>query len=149
MLAKLSEALFIETLRTYAATLPDNHTGWLAAARDHHIGKALAVMHNQIAHPWTIASLANEVGLSRTALVDRFTERLAVPPITYLTRWRMQLAARALVTTSYNTARIAADVGYESEAAFSRAFKREMGLPPARFRRETRQAQLSSRIDAS
>ena len=101
-------------------------------------------MHNQIAKPWTIASLASEVGISRTALVDRFTELLAMPPITYLTRWRMQLAARALVTTSYNIASIAADVGYESEAAFSRAFKREMGLPPARFRRETRQAQLSS-----
>lgn len=146
MLAKLSEALFIETLRTYAATLPDNHTGWLAAARDQYVGKALAIMHNRIAQPWTIADLANEVGLSRTALVDRFTELLAMPPITYLTHWRMQLAARALVTTSYNIAQIAADVGYESEAAFSRAFKREMGLPPARFRRETRQDQLSSKV---
>lgn len=149
MLAKLSEALFIETLRTYAATLPDTHTGWLAAARDHHVGKALALMHNRIAQPWTIADLANEVGLSRTALVDRFTLLLAMPPIQYLTRWRMQLAARALVTTSYSTAQIAADVGYESEAAFNRAFKREMGLPPARFRRETRRDQLPSNVGPS
>jgi AraC-like DNA-binding protein len=134
MLAKLSEALFVDTLRRYVAGLPDQQTGWLAGARDPIVGKSLGLLHSRIAHPWTIADLADEVGISRSALVERFTRYLSEPPMTYLTRWRLQLAARSLENTSRGIAEIAADVGYESEAAFNRAFKREFGRPPGRYR---------------
>jgi AraC-like DNA-binding protein len=90
------------------------------------------LLHSRIAHPWTIADLANEVGISRSALVERFTRYLCEPPMTYLTHWRLQLAARSLERTSRGVAEIAADVGYESEAAFNRAFKREFGQPLGR-----------------
>jgi AraC-like DNA-binding protein len=93
-------------------------------------------MHSRIAHPWTIADLADEVGISRSALVERFTRFLSEPPMTYLTRWRLQMAARSLEKTSRGVAEIAADIGYESEAAFNRAFKREFGRPPGRYRTE-------------
>jgi AraC-like DNA-binding protein len=134
MLAKLSEALFVDTLRRYVAGLPEQHHGWLTGARDPIVGKSLGLMHRRIAHPWTIASLADEVGISRSALVERFTRYLSEPPMTYLTRWRLQLAARSLERTSRGVAEIAGDVGYESEAAFNRAFKREFGRPPGRYR---------------
>jgi transcriptional regulator GlxA family with amidase domain len=138
MLAKLSEALFMDTLRRYMAGLPELETGWLAGARDPVVGKSLSLMHSKAQHPWTIAELAKEVGLSRSALVERFTRYLSEPPMTYLMRWRLQLAARALAATPRGVAEIASDVGYESEAAFNRAFKREFGVPPARYRREHR-----------
>jgi AraC-like DNA-binding protein len=134
MLAKLSEALFVDTLRRYVASLPEQQNGWLAGARDPIVGKSLGFLHSRIAHPWTIADLAEEVGISRTALVERFTRYLSEPPMTYLTRWRLRLAARCLETTSRGVADIAAEVGYESEAAFNRAFKRELGQPPGRYR---------------
>jgi AraC-like DNA-binding protein len=139
MLAKLSEALFVDTLRRYVAGLPEEQIGWLAGARDPIVGKSLAILHSRVNQPWTIADLAREVGLSRSALVERFSRFLTVPPMTYLTRWRLQLAARALTSTSRGTADIAADVGYESEAAFNRAFKRQFTLPPARYRRAAKQ----------
>jgi AraC-like DNA-binding protein len=138
MLAKLSEALFVETLRQYVASLPAEETGWLAGARDPEVGKSLAILHSRVDHPWTIAELAKEVGMSRTALVERFGRYLSEPPMAYLTRWRLQLAARRLTSTPRSVAEIAGEVGYESEAAFNRAFKREFGSPPARFRRERR-----------
>jgi AraC-like DNA-binding protein len=134
MLAKLSEALFVDTLRRYVAGLPEQQTGWLAGSRDPIVGKSLGLLHSRIAHPWTIADLANEVGISRSALVERFTRYLSEPPMTYLTRWRLQVAARSLESTPRGVAEIAADVGYESEAAFNRAFKREFGRPPGRYR---------------
>ena len=134
MLAKLSEALFVDTLRRYVASLPEQQTGWLTGVRDPIVGKSLGLLHSRIAYPWTIADLANEVGISRSALVQRFTRYLAEPPMTYLTRWRLQLAARSLERTARGVAEIAADVGYESEAAFNRAFKREFGQPPGRYR---------------
>jgi len=134
MLAKLSEALFVDTLRRYVAGLPEQQTGWLAGARDPVVGKSLGLLHTRIAHPWTIADLADEVGISRSALVERFTRYLSEPPMTYLTRWRLRLAARSLERTSRGVAEIASDVGYESEAAFNRAFKREFGQPPGRYR---------------
>jgi len=134
MLAKLSEALFVDTLRRYVAGLPEQQTGWLAGARDPIVGKSLGLLHSRIAHPWTIADLAEEVGISRTALVERFTRYLSEPPMTYLTRWRLQLAARSLENTSRGVSEIAGEVGYESEAAFNRAFKREFGEPPGRYR---------------
>ena len=145
MLAKLSEALFVETLRRYIAGLPEEQTGWFAGARDPIVGKSLAILHSRVNHPWTIADLAKEVGLSRSSLVERFSRFLSVPPMTYLTRWRLQSAARSLTTTPRGTADIAADVGYESEAAFNRAFKREFGLPPARYRREAKKPTRSSK----
>jgi AraC-like DNA-binding protein len=134
MLAKLSEALFVDTLRRYVSGLPEQQMGWLAGARDPIVGKSLGLLHSRLAHPWTIADLADEVGISRSALIERFTRYLSEPPMTYLTRWRLQLAARSLERTSRGIAEIAADVGYESEAAFNRAFKREFGQPPGRFR---------------
>jgi AraC-like DNA-binding protein len=134
MLAKLSEALFVDTLRRYVAGLPEQQTGWLMGARDPVVGKSLGLLHSRVSHPWTIADLADQVGISRSALVERFTRYLSEPPMTYLTRWRLQLAARSLESTSRGVAEIAADVGYESEAAFNRAFKREFGLPPGRYR---------------
>jgi AraC-like DNA-binding protein len=134
MLAKLSEALFVDTLRRYVAGLPEQQMGLLAGARDPIVGKSLGLLHSRVAHPWTIADLADEVGISRSALVERFTRYLSEPPMTYLTRWRLQLAARSLERTSRGVAEISADVGYESEAAFNRAFKREFGQPPGRYR---------------
>src|SRR6185295_13675096 len=151
MLAKLSEALFVDTLRRYVAGLPAHEVGWLAGSRDPIVGKSLGLMHGRIAHPWTIADLADEVGISRSALVKRFTKYLSEPPMTYLTRWRLQLAARSLESTSRGVAEIAADVGYESEAAFNRAFKREYGQPPGRYRSDQKNSvarPLSGRIIA-
>jgi len=136
MLAKLSEALFVDTLRRYVAGLPEQQTGWLAGTRDPVVGRILGLLHSRTAHPWTIADLADEVGISRSALVERFTRFVSEPPMAYLTRWRLQVAARSLESTSRGVAEIAADVGYESEAAFNRAFKREFGQPPGRYRVE-------------
>jgi len=138
VLAKLSEALFIETLRRYIVQLPAEQTGWLAGARDPEIGRALAMMHRYPARPWTIADLAKDAGVSRSVLADRFHHFLGEPPISYLTRWRLQLGAQMLSSTSYSVAQIALEVGYESEQAFNRAFKRKFNLPPARFRAANR-----------
>jgi len=134
VLARLSEALFVETLRRYMAELPPQQTGWLAGARDPAVGAALAHLHRAPEHPWTIASLAQQVGVSRSVLAERFRHFLGEPPMAYLSQWRLQLGARLLTTTSYGVARISGEVGYESEQAFNRAFKREFGVPPARFR---------------
>jgi transcriptional regulator GlxA family with amidase domain len=135
MLTKLSEAFFAETLRRYQRELPPGQTGWLAGARDPGVGRALTLFHHRHAHPWTMAELAREVGVSRTVLSERFRHFLGEPPMTYLTRWRLKLGARALTTTSQSVAEIASHVGYESEAAFNRAFKREYASPPATYRR--------------
>ena len=140
VLAKLSEVLFIETLRLNIAHLPREQIGWLAGARDPEIGKTLALMHRNPAHPWTIGTLAQEAGLSRSVLAQRFRHYLNEPPMTYLTRWRLQLGAQMLASTSYSVAQIAVEAGYESEAAFNRAFKREFTVPPARFRTQSRSA---------
>ena len=114
VLARLSEVLFIETLRRYIALLPPEQTGWLGGIRDPEVGKALALLHRQPAHPWTIAALANEVGISRSVLAERFRRYLSETPIAYLTRWRLQLGAQRLKATSNSVAEIAAKVGYES-----------------------------------
>jgi len=140
VLSKLSEVLFVETLRTYIAHLPPEQTGWLAGARDPEVGKTLALMHRNPSHPWTLASLAKDVGVSRSVLAERFRHYLNETPIAYLTRWRLQLGAQMLASTSYSVAQIAPEVGYESEAAFNRAFKREFTVPPARFRSQSRSA---------
>jgi AraC-like DNA-binding protein len=136
VLAKLSETLFIETLRRYIHLLPDGQTGWLAGARDAEVGKVLALMHRQPAAPWTIAALAHEAGISRPVLATRFRRYLGESPVSYLTRWRLQLSAQLLSSTNYSVAQIASKVGYDSEQAFNRAFKRNFGNPPARYRNE-------------
>jgi AraC-like DNA-binding protein len=138
VIEKLSEVLFVETLRRYIAKLPPTQTGWLAGVRDPDVGKALALLHKLPARPWTIASLANEVGLSRSVLAERFRHYLSDTPMGYLTRWRLHLAAQVLTATSKSVAEVAGEVGYESEPSFNRAFKREFGVPPARFRSQTR-----------
>lgn len=144
MLAKLSEALFVDTLRRHVAQLPASATGWLAGARDAAVGQALALLHQRPHHAWTIADLADVVGVSRSVLVERFNRLLGEPPMAYLTAWRLRLAAEALTTTPKGIGDIAADVGYESEAAFNRAFKRMFTLPPAAFRRERRRVRLEA-----
>jgi len=144
VLAKLSEALFVETLRAYISDLPPEQTGWLAGARDAEVGKTLALMHRSPAHPWTLASLAKEAGISRSVLAERFRHYLNEPPMAYLTRWRLQLGAQMLTSTNHSVSQIAAEVGYESEAAFNRAFKREFEVPPARFRNQSRAAQRTA-----
>lgn len=136
MLTKLAEAVFAEILRRYVRGLPEGETGWLAGARDAEVGKALTLLHQRPAHPWTVAELARESGLSRTVLAERFRHFLGEPPMAYLTRWRLLLGEQALTGTSHGVAEIAFQVGYESEAAFNRAFKRAYGVPPARYRRD-------------
>jgi AraC-like DNA-binding protein len=149
VLAKLSEVLFVETLRRYIALLHPEQTGWLAGVRDPEVGKVLALLHRKPAHPWTIASLGNEVGISRSVLAERFRRYLSETPIAYLTRWRLQLGAQMLKSTSSSVAQIAAEVGYESEPSFNRAFKREFGLPPARFRSRTKSGRSTAVHHAS
>jgi AraC-like DNA-binding protein len=143
--SRLSEVLFIDTLRRYAATLPRETTGWLAGARDPEIGTALALLHRTPAHPWTLEDLAKAVGLSRSVIAQRFQQYLGEPPMAYLARWRIRLAAQKLTGSNQGIARIAADVGYGSEAAFNRAFKREFGVPPAQFRTRSKSAGAPAR----
>lgn len=135
MLARLSELLFVEAVRAYVATLPTEQRGWLAGLRDPAIGRALALMHARVAQPWTSEELAAEALLSRSAFAERFTTLVGVPPMSYLTAWRMQVAAQALHESRRSIAQIAAAVGYESEATFARAFKREMDVSPGEYRR--------------
>jgi AraC-like DNA-binding protein len=135
VLAKLSELLFVETLRRYISALPTEQIGWLAGVRDPLLGKALAFMHKEPAHPWTVSDLAKRVGSSRTRLAERFRQFLGDSPMAYLGQWRLKLAAEMLQSTAKSVAEIAMSVGYSSEAAFNRAFKREFGSPPSRFRK--------------
>ena len=136
VLSKMAEAFFIETLRRYMQQLPLEQRGWLAGARDPVVGAALALLHRQPCHSWTVSELAAEIGASRSLVAERFVLFLGEPPLTYLVRWRLQLAARLLQTTQKTILQVAVDVGYESEAAFNRAFRREFGLPPAQYRRK-------------
>jgi AraC-like DNA-binding protein len=136
VLAKLSEVMVVETLRRYLAQLPPEHTGWLAGLRDRAVGKCLALMHAQPAHPWTVDAMAREVGASRSVLAERFTHFVGQSPMQYLGRWRMALATNYLRRSTLSVARVAEEVGYESDATFSRAFRREFGVPPATWRRD-------------
>ncbi|HXU03660.1 MAG TPA: AraC family transcriptional regulator, partial [Polyangia bacterium] len=135
VLAKVSELLFVETVRRYAESLPEGETGWLAGLRDPYVARALAIIHRDVARPLTVDDLGREAGLSRSALADRFIRLLGTPPIHYLARWRMQVAMQKLRTTGASLAEVADMVGYESEAAFSRAFKKAVGTAPATWRR--------------
>lgn len=135
ILGKLSELMFIEVVRRHLETLPPRQAGWLAGLRDPFIGKALSALHGRPAHRWTLEELARQVGLSRSVLAERFAEIVGTPPLQYLAQWRMQIALGLLGGGNANIAAIAGEIGYESEAAFSRAFKKSMGMPPSAWRR--------------
>lgn len=135
MMSKLSELLFVEAVQRYADESDQQHNGWLAAFRDRHLSRALALLHARLAEPWTVDMLGHETGLSRSALAARFVEVLGLPPMQYLANWRIHSAAHALLNSGKPIPRIAQEVGYESEASFTRAFKRVMGAPPAAWRR--------------
>lgn len=135
VLARLSELLFIEAVRGYIEQLPPDADNWLSALRDPPLARALSALHARVAHPWTTAQLADEALLSRSAFAERFARTLGVPPMTYLTRWRMLIASQKLRESRASIGRIAADVGYESESTFTRAFARETGMTPGACRR--------------
>ncbi len=140
ILARLSELLFIEAIRSYIESLPAAQAGWFAGLRDPHVARALALLHGAPQRPWTVDMLAGEVAVSRSVLAERFAGIIGEAPMQYLSRWRMALAAQSLANTSEPLTRIAEQVGYESESAFNRAFKREFGMPPAAWRRARRSA---------
>jgi AraC-like DNA-binding protein len=140
VLARLSELMFVDVVRRHLAALPPGGTGWLAGLRDEAIGRCLGKLHEQPARAWTLDALARETGLSRSTLVERFSHFVGVAPMQYLAQWRMQLAAELLTSSAMGMAEIAAEVGYGSEPAFSRAFKREMHVAPAQFRKGARDA---------
>lgn len=135
VLSKLAELLFVEAVRRYLATLSEDQTGWLAGLRDRVVGPALALLHARAAHSWTTEELAQHVGLSRSALAERFNDLVGMPPMRYLAHWRLQLAAVRLRESPRSIAQVAYDVGYQSESAFSRAFKRAFGIAPGAWRR--------------
>jgi len=137
VLTRLAELMFVEVLRRYIETLPLEQRGWLAGLRDAAVGRALGLLHGDPAHPWTLDELAAGVAMSRSVFADRFTTLVGQPPMQYLAHWRMQLAAGRLAVGSAKVAAIAEQVGYESEEAFSRAFKRLIGVSPAAWRRGT------------
>ena len=145
VLAKLSELVFVEAMRRYIELLPEQEKGWLAGLRDRFVGRALALMHERPERDWTVEELAAAVGLSRSALAQRFSDFIGQPPMQYLTRWRLTIAAQRLRSETASLARIAEDSGYDSEAAFNRAFKRALGTTPAAWRRGGR-AGHSSRV---
>lgn len=135
MLERLTELIFVEVLRQYMRQLPAGHAGWLAGLNDPYVGRALRMMHEDPARNWTVEDLARETALSRSALAQRFTGIIGESPMHYLAGWRIELAKRMLREGIYPIPEIAEHVGYESEAAFNRAFKRIAGAPPAAWRR--------------
>lgn len=142
MLAKLSELMFVEALRAHIDGLPPETRSWVAGLRDPEVAAALRLIHGRYAEPWTLERLAREVGMSRSSFADRFTGYVRVAPMTYLARWRLQVASRLLKEGAVSVAQAARAVGYQSESAFNRAFKRQVGRAPGSWRRrdvETRQ----------
>ncbi len=134
VLTKLSELMFIDVVRRYIEASPLQDNGWLAGLRDPIVGKALAFMHARPSFSWTIEGLARQCGASRTVLAERFMQFVGVPPIHYLAKWRMQVASEMLHRGNSSMATIAGEIGYESEAAFSRAFKKVTGVTPSAWR---------------
>lgn len=140
VLTKMAELMFIEVLRRYLEDLPPGQTGWLAGLRDEMVGQALTLLHSRPAHPWTLAELAKEVASSRSSLAKRFNDLVGQPPMQYLAQWRMQVAANLLDRSGAKVSAIGSDVGYDSEAAFSRAFKKATGIAPGAWRDSRRLA---------
>ncbi len=134
VLGRLSELMFVDVIRRYLETLPSDRLNWLAGLRDPYIGRALTEIHRDPAHDWTLESLARKAAMSRSAFAGQFMKFVGTPPMQYLTNWRMQLAANQLVSTTDSMAVIANRIGYTSEAAFSRAFKKVVGCPPSEWR---------------
>jgi len=139
VLTKLSELMFVDVLRGYLAALPSEQVGWLAGLRDPMIARALSLMHGKPSHNWTIEELAKQAGLSRSTMAERFTHLVGLPPMHYLAKWRMQIAAELLTSSNANIARIATETGYGSEESFSRAFKKMVGVAPSAWRRRVNQ----------
>jgi AraC-like DNA-binding protein len=144
LLERVSEMVFVDAARRYLDTLAPDASGWFAALRDRYVGKAIGLLHQAPAQAWTIDELGRQVGLSRSALHERFVELAGQPPMQYLANWRMQCGARLLRESNAKVAEIALEVGYDSEAAFARAFKRLVGEPPAAWRRAQRAAPRAS-----
>jgi AraC-like DNA-binding protein len=136
VLERASEMVFVDAARRYLESLPEDADGWLGGLRDRHVGKALGAIHGQPSKAWSVEELGREAGLSRSALHERFVRFVGQAPMQYLANWRMQLAANLLRSTHSTVASIALDVGYDSEAAFTRAFKRATDRPPSAWRRE-------------
>jgi AraC-like DNA-binding protein len=134
LLGRISELMFVDVVRRHLETLPADRTNWLAGLRDPYVGRALMALHAAPARDWTLELLAQEAALSRSAFAERFTQFVGQPPMQYLTNWRMQLATNYLRNSAESVAAIAHKVGYDSEAAFSRAFKKAVGSPPSEWR---------------
>jgi AraC-like DNA-binding protein len=149
LLERLSEMMFVDAVRRHVDGMPEEAMGWLAGLRDRFVGRALALLHERPTAAWTIDELSKQVGLSRSALHERFVELIGQPPMQYLTNWRMQLASRLLRDTRSSVAAIAVEVGYDSEAAFARAFKRLVGTPPAAWRRTQGKADAAQSVAAT
>ena len=137
-LTRLVELMFIEILRNYMQNLPAQQVGWLSALKDPIVSQVLERIHADPAYPWTVSVLADRLCISRSTLAARFTQLLGQPPMKYLTYWRLQLASQQLQDSDDSIAKISIQVGYESEAAFNRAFKRHVGMPPGVWRSSRR-----------
>jgi AraC-like DNA-binding protein len=135
VLAKLSELLFVEAVREHVRNMPTERTGWLAGLRDPGVSRVLALMHADVGHPWSVEELGKQAGLSRSGLAERFTRLIGVSPMHYLADWRLLVAGQMLRDSADPLLRVAEKVGYESEAAFSRAFRKKFGRAPAAWRR--------------
>jgi AraC-like DNA-binding protein len=135
VLGRLSELMFVDVIRRYLETLPADRLDWLAGLRDPYIGRALGEIHRNPAADWSLESLARRVAMSRSAFAEHFTRFVGTPPMQYLTNWRMQVAAGQLLSTTDSVTAVANSVGYDSEAAFSRAFKKVVGAPPSEWRK--------------
>lgn len=137
VVSRLADVLFIQILRAYLSQVATNPPGWLRALSEPQIGAALSLVHQNPEHAWTVGSLASRVGMSRSAFAERFARTVGMPPLDYVTRWRMQKAAGLLRDGSATLAEVAGRVGYDSEAAFSKAFKRSLGTTPGAYRRSS------------
>jgi len=140
VLGRVSEMVFVDAARRYLDTLPDDASGWLAALRDRGVGRAITLMHERPAEPWTVEDIGRLVGMSRSTLHQRFVDLVGQTPMQYLTQWRMQRAASLLRECNTTVAMVAQEVGYDTEAAFARAFKRLVGMAPGAWRRQQRRA---------
>ena len=144
MLAKLGEIMFIDVVRHHLERLPDGDHNWLTGLRDRQIGRAFALLHESPADDWSLAELARRAGMSRSVLAERFARYVGMPPMQYLKSWRMQLASAMLAETAAPVGQIAGRIGYQSEEAFSRAFKRIVGKSPSHWRESRKRAESAA-----